>query len=78
MADRLSLERDSNVARDVRLAMLPHRERVARAGLEDPRAEAEPPDTVGSSFSSLLPIPERQVLVALEDVARKRQPGGRC
>lgn len=72
VADRLSLKRDLEVAREIQSAMLP-------AGTwSGPGVEAfgvtQPANTVGGDFYDILPRPDGTVLVALGDVAGKASP----
>lgn len=72
VADRLSLKRDLEVAREIQNAMLPN---GTWAG---PSVEAfgmtKPANTVGGDFYDILPQPDGTVLVALGDVAGKASP----
>jgi len=72
VADRLSLKRDLEVAREIQNAMLPN---GTWAG---PGVEAfgltKPANTVGGDFYDILPQPDGTVLVALGDVAGKASP----
>lgn len=72
VADRLSLKRDLEVAREIQQAMLP-------AGTwAGPGVEAygvtRPANTVGGDFYDILPQPDGRVIVALGDVAGKASP----
>jgi len=72
VADRLSLKRDLEVAREIQQAMLPE-------GLwSSPGVEAfgltKPANTVGGDFYDILPRPDGRVIVALGDVAGKASP----
>ena len=72
VADRLSLKRDLEVAREIQQAMLPE-------GLwSNPGVEAfgltRPANTVGGDFYDILPQPDGRVIVALGDVAGKASP----
>ena len=72
VADRLSLKRDLEVAREIQNAMLP-------AGTwSGPGVEAfgmtQPANTVGGDFYDILPQPDGTVLLALGDVAGKASP----
>jgi phosphoserine phosphatase RsbU/P len=72
VADRLSLKRDLEVAREIQQAMLP-------AGTwSGPGVEAfgvtRPANTVGGDFYDILPQADGQVIVALGDVAGKASP----
>jgi serine phosphatase RsbU (regulator of sigma subunit) len=72
VADRLSLKRDLEVAREIQQAMLPE---GTWAG---PGVEAfgitKPANTVGGDFYDILPQPDGKVIVALGDVAGKASP----
>jgi serine phosphatase RsbU (regulator of sigma subunit) len=72
VADRLSLKRDLEVAREIQQAMLPE---GTWAG---PGVEAfgltKPANTVGGDFYDILPQPDGRVIVALGDVAGKASP----
>jgi sigma-B regulation protein RsbU (phosphoserine phosphatase) len=72
VADRLSLKRDLEVAREIQQAMLPD-------GMwSDHGVEAfgltKPANTVGGDFYDILPQPDGTVIVALGDVAGKASP----
>ena len=72
VADRLSLKRDLEVAREIQQAMLPD-------GMwSGPGVEAfgltMPANTVGGDFYDILPQPDGRVIVALGDVAGKASP----
>jgi sigma-B regulation protein RsbU (phosphoserine phosphatase) len=72
VADRLSLKRDLEVAREIQQAMLPD-------GMwSGPGVEAfgltKPANTVGGDFYDILPQPDGRVLVTLGDVAGKASP----
>jgi serine phosphatase RsbU (regulator of sigma subunit) len=72
VADRLSLKRDLEVAREIQQAMLPD-------GMwSGPGVEAfgltRPANTVGGDFYDILPRPDGTVIVALGDVAGKASP----
>ena len=72
VADRLSLKRDLEVAREIQQAMLPD-------GMwSSPGVEAfgltKPANTVGGDFYDILPQPDGRVIVALGDVAGKASP----
>lgn len=72
VADRLSLKRDLEVAREIQQAMLPD-------GMwSSPGVEAfgltRPANTVGGDFYDILPRPDGTVVVALGDVAGKASP----
>lgn len=72
VADRLSLKRDLEVAREIQSAMLPN------GTWSGPGVEAfgltKPANTVGGDFYDILPQPDGTVLVALGDVAGKASP----
>ncbi len=72
VADRLSLKRDLEVAREIQQAMLPE------GTWSGPGVEAfgltKPANTVGGDFYDILPQPDGTVIVALGDVAGKASP----
>jgi sigma-B regulation protein RsbU (phosphoserine phosphatase) len=72
VADRLSLKRDLEVAREIQNAMLPE------GTWSGPGVEAfgltKPANTVGGDFYDILPQEDGTVLVALGDVAGKASP----
>jgi phosphoserine phosphatase RsbU/P len=72
VADRLSLKRDLEVAREIQQAMLPDGmwsgNGVEAFGL------TKPANTVGGDFYDILPQPDGTVIVALGDVAGKASP----
>jgi serine phosphatase RsbU (regulator of sigma subunit) len=72
VADRLSLKRDLEVAREIQNAMLPN------GTWSGPGVEAfgltQPANTVGGDFYDILPRPDGTVVVALGDVAGKASP----
>ena len=72
VADRLSLKRDLEVAREIQQAMLPDGmwsgQGVEAFGL------TKPANTVGGDFYDILPRPDGTVIVALGDVAGKASP----
>jgi len=72
VADRLSLKRDLEVAREIQNAMLPE------GTWSGPGVEAfgltKPANTVGGDFYDILPQANGTVLVALGDVAGKASP----
>jgi serine phosphatase RsbU (regulator of sigma subunit) len=72
VADRLSLKRDLEVAREIQQAMLPE------GTWSGPGVEAfgitKPANTVGGDFYDILPQPDGRVIVALGDVAGKASP----
>jgi sigma-B regulation protein RsbU (phosphoserine phosphatase) len=72
VADRLSLKRDLEVAREIQQAMLPE-------GMwSGPGVEAfgltKPANTVGGDFYDILPQPDGRLIVTLGDVAGKASP----
>jgi serine phosphatase RsbU (regulator of sigma subunit) len=72
VADRLSLKRDLEVAREIQQAMLPDG-MWSGAGVEA-FGLTKPANTVGGDFYDILPQPDGTVLVALGDVAGKASP----
>ena len=72
VADRLSLKRDLEVAREIQQAMLPDGmwsgQGVEAFGL------TKPANTVGGDFYDILPQPDGTIIVALGDVAGKASP----
>jgi serine phosphatase RsbU (regulator of sigma subunit) len=72
VADRLSLKRDLEVAREIQQAMLPNGT-WSRPGVEA-FGVTRPANTVGGDFYDILPRPDGTVLVALGDVAGKASP----
>ncbi len=72
VADRLSLKRDLEVAREIQQAMLPD------GTWSGPGVEAfgltKPANTVGGDFYDILPQADGTVMVALGDVAGKASP----
>lgn len=72
VADRLSLKRDLEVAREIQRAMLPE------GTWSGPDVEAfgltQPANTVGGDFYDILPRPDGTVIIALGDVAGKASP----
>src|SRR4029078_12744659 len=72
VADRLSLKRDLEVAREIQNAMLPEGT-LSRPGFEA-FGLTKPANTVGGDFYDILPQPDGTVLVALGDVAGKASP----
>lgn len=72
VADRLSLKRDLEVAREIQQAMLPNGtwsgDGVEAFGI------TRPANTVGGDFYDILPQPDGRVIVALGDVAGKASP----
>jgi phosphoserine phosphatase RsbU/P len=72
VADRLSLKRDLEVAREIQNAMLPEGT-WSGAGVEA-FGLTKPANTVGGDFYDILPQPDGTVIVALGDVAGKASP----
>jgi serine phosphatase RsbU (regulator of sigma subunit) len=72
VADRLSLKRDLEVAREIQQAMLPEGT-WSGAGVEA-FGLTKPANTVGGDFYDILPRPDGTVMVALGDVAGKASP----
>lgn len=72
VADRLSLKNDLEVAREIQLAMLPHRTH-ARPGLEA-AGRTRPANTVGGDCYDILPLSDGRLLVVLGDVSGKGSP----
>jgi len=72
VADRLSLKRDLEVAREIQQAMLPDG-MWSSAGVEA-FGLTRPANTVGGDFYDILPQPDGRVIVALGDVAGKASP----
>ena len=72
VADRLSLKRDLEVAREIQQAMLPDG-MWSGAGVEA-FGLTRPANTVGGDFYDILPRPDGTVIVALGDVAGKASP----
>jgi serine phosphatase RsbU (regulator of sigma subunit) len=72
VADRLSLKRDLEVAREIQQAMLPDGMWSA-AGVEA-FGLTKPANTVGGDFYDILPQPDGRVIVTLGDVAGKASP----
>jgi len=72
VADRLSLKRDLEVAREIQQAMLPDG-MWSGAGVEA-FGLTRPANTVGGDFYDILPQPDGRVIVALGDVAGKASP----
>jgi serine phosphatase RsbU (regulator of sigma subunit) len=72
VADRLTLKRDLEVAREIQLSMLP-REMVTGGGLEA-YGFTRPANTVGGDFYDVLPTPDNRLVIALGDVAGKGSP----
>ena len=74
VADRLSLKRDLEIARDIQQAMLPERP-VQRAGVETVGL-SRPANTVGGDFYDILPLADGRLVVTRRRRGRQRQPGG--
>jgi sigma-B regulation protein RsbU (phosphoserine phosphatase) len=72
VADRLTLKRDLEVAREIQMLMLP-REMVTGGGLEA-YGFTRPANTVGGDFYDVLPMPDGRLMLALGDVAGKGSP----
>lgn len=72
VADRLSLKRDLEVAREIQQAMLP--EGTWSDGGVEAYGVTKPANTVGGDFYDILPRPDGRVIVALGDVAGKASP----
>jgi phosphoserine phosphatase RsbU/P len=72
VADRLSLKRDLEVAREIQQAMLPEGT-WSGAGVEA-FGLTKPANTVGGDFYDILPQPDGRVIVALGDVSGKASP----
>jgi phosphoserine phosphatase RsbU/P len=72
VADRLSLKRDLEVAREIQQAMLP--EGMWSAPGVEAFGLTKPANTVGGDFYDILPQDDGQVIVALGDVAGKASP----
>ena len=72
VADRLSLKRGLEVAREIQQAMLPDG-MWSGAGIEA-FGLTKPANTVGGDFYDILPRPDGTVIVALGDVAGKASP----
>lgn len=72
VADRLSLKRDLDVAREIQQAMLPRGPHRAR-GVEA-YGYTRPANTVGGDFYDLLPLADGRLIIAVGDVAGKGSP----
>lgn len=72
VAERLTLKRDLEVARDIQMTMLP-REMVTGGGLEA-YGFTRPANTVGGDFFDVLQMPDGRLVLALGDVAGKGSP----
>jgi serine phosphatase RsbU (regulator of sigma subunit) len=71
-ADRLTLKRDLEIARDIQRAMLPQ-EMVTGGGLEA-YGFTRPANTVGGDFYDVLQMPDGRLVIALGDVSGKGSP----
>jgi serine phosphatase RsbU (regulator of sigma subunit) len=72
VADRLTLKRDLEIAREIQLAMLP-REMVTNGGLEA-YGFTRPANTVGGDFYDVLQVPDGRLVIGLGDVSGKGSP----
>jgi phosphoserine phosphatase RsbU/P len=72
VADRLTLKRDLEVARDIQRSMLPQ-EMVTGGGLEA-YGFTRPANTVGGDFYDVLQTPDGRLVIALGDVSGKGSP----
>jgi len=72
VADRLTLKRDLEIAREIQLAMLPQ-EMVVGGGIEA-YGYTRPANTVGGDFYDVLPMADGRLVIALGDVAGKGSP----
>jgi hypothetical protein len=72
VADRLTLTRDLEIARDIQRAMLPQ-EMVTGGGLEA-YGFTRPANTVGGDFYDVLQMPDGRLVIALGDVSGKGSP----
>ncbi len=72
VADRLTLKRDLEVAREIQLSMLP-REMVTGGGLEA-YGFTRPANTVGGDFYDVLQMRDARLVISLGDVAGKGSP----
>jgi serine phosphatase RsbU (regulator of sigma subunit) len=72
VADRLTLKRDLEIAREIQLAMLP-REMVTGGGLEA-YGFTRPANTVGGDFYDVLQMPDGRLAIGLGDVSGKGSP----
>ena len=72
VADRLTLKRDLEIAREIQLAMLPQ-EMVVGGGIEA-YGFTRPANTVGGDFYDVLPMTDGRLVIALGDVAGKGSP----
>lgn len=72
VADRLTLKRDLEIAREIQMAMLP-REMVTGGGLEA-YGFTRPANTVGGDFYDVLQMPDGRLVIGLGDVSGKGSP----
>jgi phosphoserine phosphatase RsbU/P len=72
VADRLTLKRDLEIARDIQRAMLPQ-EMVTGGGLEA-YGFTRPANTVGGDFYDVLQMRDGRLVIALGDVSGKGSP----
>ena len=72
VADRLTLKRGLEIARDIQRAMLPQ-EMVTGGGLEA-YGFTRPANTVGGDFYDVLQMPDGRLVIALGDVSGKGSP----
>jgi serine phosphatase RsbU (regulator of sigma subunit) len=72
VADRLTLKRDLEIARDIQRAMLPQ-EMVTGGGLEA-YGFTRPANTVGGDFYDVLQMSDGRLVIALGDVSGKGSP----
>lgn len=72
VADRLSLKRDLEIAREIQQAMLPAG--TYRAPGVEAFGLTRPANTVGGDFYDILPLADGRVLAAVGDVAGKGSP----
>ena len=72
VADRLTLKNDLEVAREIKLAMLPQRTHAIR-GLEA-AGRTRPANTVGGDCYDILRLPDGRLLLMLGDVSGKGSP----
>jgi serine phosphatase RsbU (regulator of sigma subunit) len=72
VADRLTLKRDLEIARDIQRAMLPQ-EMLTGGGLEA-YGFTRPANTVGGDFYDVLQAPDGRLVLALGDVSGKGSP----
>jgi serine phosphatase RsbU (regulator of sigma subunit) len=72
VADRLTLKRDLEIARDIQRSMLPQ-EMVTGGGIEA-YGFTRPANTVGGDFYDVLQTPDGRLVIALGDVSGKGSP----